>query len=136
MAVTFLNRNVSDLCVGKPALKPLSAAATVSVALSVLNKSGEPHVSVWSSDHSKKVLEGECECRCIGKICMVDVICFLCKHENLDNPSKALEKSVSHILAKGNFIVRHLAPNSRLVKMLFSLFCNFLNLTFHLTTRD
>lgn len=116
MAVTFLNRNVADLCVGKPALKPLSAAATVSEALAVLEKSGEPQVSVWSCDHSKKVLEGECEYRCVGKICMVDVICFLCKGENLDNPSKAFESSVSQILPKGNLIVRHLAPNSSLLE--------------------
>ncbi|KAH0722144.1 hypothetical protein KY289_005188 [Solanum tuberosum] len=117
MAVpTFLNRNVSDLCVGKPALKPLSAAATVSEALALLNKSSEPHVSVWSCDHSKNVLEDECECRCVGKICMVDVICFLCKNENSDNLSKALETSVSQILPKGNLIVRHLAPNSSLLE--------------------
>ncbi|XP_059301448.1 CBS domain-containing protein CBSX5-like isoform X1 [Lycium ferocissimum] len=117
MAVTFLNRNVSDLCVGKPALKPLPASATVAEALTALKKSGEPHVSVWSCDHSKKeVLEGNCECLCVGKICMVDVICFLCKSENLDDPSKALETSVSQILPKENHIVRHLAPNSSLLE--------------------
>ncbi|XP_060202872.1 CBS domain-containing protein CBSX5-like isoform X2 [Lycium barbarum] len=116
MAVTFLNRNVSDLCVGKPALKPLPASATVAEALTALKKASEPHVSVWSCDHSKKVLEGNCECLCVGKICMVDVICFLCKSENLDDPSKALETSVSQILPKGNHIVRHLAPNSSLLE--------------------
>ncbi|XP_015089667.1 CBS domain-containing protein CBSX5-like [Solanum pennellii] len=115
MAVpTFLNRNVSDLCVGKPTLKPLSAAATVSEALALLNKSNEPYVSVWSCNHSKNVLEGECGC--VGKICMFDVICFLCKNENSENPSKALETSVSQILPKGNLIVRHLAPNSSLLQ--------------------
>ncbi|OIS99239.1 PREDICTED: CBS domain-containing protein CBSX5-like [Nicotiana attenuata] len=117
MAVNFLNRNVSDLCVGKPALRPLPAAATIAEALAVLKKSGEAHVSVWSCDHLKKVLEGSnCECCCVGKICLVDVICFLCKNENLDNPSKALEAPVSQILPKGDYIVRHLAPNSSLLE--------------------
>ncbi|XP_009760668.1 CBS domain-containing protein CBSX5 [Nicotiana tabacum] len=117
MAVNFLNRNVSDLCVGKPALRPLPAAATIAEALAVLKKSGEANVSVWSCDHLKKVLEGSnCECCCVGKICMVDVICFLCKNENLDNPSKALEAPVLQILPKGNHIVRHLAPNSSLLE--------------------
>ncbi|XP_009618819.1 CBS domain-containing protein CBSX5-like [Nicotiana tabacum] len=117
MAVNFLNRNVSDLCVGKPALRPLPAASTVAEALAVLKKSGEAHVSVWSCDHSKKVLDGRnCECHCVGKICMVDVICYFCKNVKLDNPSKALEAPVSQILPKGHYVVRHLAPNSSLLE--------------------
>ncbi|KAK4347135.1 hypothetical protein RND71_033474 [Anisodus tanguticus] len=122
MAVSFLNREVSDLCLGKPALKPIPAEATVSEALTVLKKSGETHVSVWSCDHTaRKVLEeggggGDCVCRCVGKICMVDVILFLCKDENLVDPSKALETPVAQILPKGNSIVRHLDPNSSLLE--------------------
>lgn len=115
MAVTFLNRNVSDLCVGKPALKRLSAEATVSEALSFLEKTGESHVSVWRCENLKGEGE-ECCCCCVGKICMVDVIWFLCKCVNLDNRFKALETSVEQILPKGDFIVRHLAPNSSLLE--------------------
>lgn len=117
MAVSFLNREVSDLCLGKPPLKPIPAEATVSEALTALKKSGETHVSVWSCDHTRKVVEegegGDSVCRCIGKICMVDVICFLCKEENLADPSKALQTPVKQILPNGNSIVRHLDPNSR-----------------------
>ncbi|XP_009779846.1 CBS domain-containing protein CBSX5-like [Nicotiana tabacum] len=122
MAVSFLNREVSDLCLGKPALKPIPAKATVSEALTALKKSGETHVSVWSCDHSTKVLEEEggagadSVCRCVGKISMVDVICFLSKEENLVNPSKALETPVAQILPKGDSIVRHLDPNSSLLE--------------------
>ncbi|CAN4084038.1 unnamed protein product [Withania somnifera] len=120
MAVSFLNLEISDLCLGKPALKPIQAEATVSEALTALKKSGETHVSVWSCDHTtRKVLEeggGDSVCRCIGKICMVDAILFLCKKDNLVNPSKALQTPVSQILPKRNSIVRHLNPNSSLLE--------------------
>ncbi|KAM3285139.1 CBS domain-containing protein CBSX5 [Capsicum chacoense] len=116
MAVSFLNREVSDLCLGKPALKPIPAGSTLSEALTALKKSGETHVSVWSCDHSRKVLEEDSACICIGKICMVDVILFLSKEENLVNPSKALQTPVSFILPEGNSIVRHLDPNSSLLE--------------------
>ncbi|KAF3633712.1 putative splicing factor U2af large subunit B-like [Capsicum annuum] len=121
MAVTFLNRNVSDLCVGKPALKPLSASSTLTEGLAVLEKSGESQVSVWRCDHYSKSIEVEececeCECLCVGKLCMVDMICYLCKCDNLDNLNKALETCVEQILPKGNVVVRHLAPNSSLLE--------------------
>lgn len=113
MAVSFLNREVSDLCLGKPALRPVKETASIAEAVAALKRSGESHVSVWRcSDHSRKVLEGD-NCRCIGKICMVDVICFLCKEENLGNISKALESPVSELLPKGISIVTHLDRNSR-----------------------
>lgn len=115
MAVNFLNnRDASDLCLGKPPLKWIPISATLSEALSVLKRSGESHVSVWSCHHDRH--SSSSACKCVGKICMVDVICFLSKEENLADPFKALEASVSDILQKGPpFIVRHLEPNSRFV---------------------
>ncbi|KAK4368370.1 hypothetical protein RND71_012162 [Anisodus tanguticus] len=90
MAVRFLNREVSDLCLGKSALRLISATATVAEALSLLKRTGETHVSVWNCDHSsspRKVVEevtdvfvDHDECRVEKK---VDVICFLCKQESL-----------------------------------------------------
>ncbi|GFZ06226.1 CBS domain-containing protein [Actinidia rufa] len=52
MAVRFLAREVSDLCLGKPALRSLPVSATVADALSALKWSGESHVSVWTCEHS------------------------------------------------------------------------------------
>lgn len=125
MAVRFLAREVSDLCLGKPALTALPAsAATVADALSALKRSGESHVSVWACcennhDHSdlcSPAAKAGGECRCVGKICMVDVICFLCREKNLVDPSAALRAPVSDLLDKaGAGIVRHLEPHSRFV---------------------
>ncbi|MCD9640557.1 hypothetical protein HAX54_025924 [Datura stramonium] len=125
MEIRFLNREVSDLCLGKPALRPIPALATAE-ALSLLKRSGETHVSVWICNHSsspRKVLEISAdtddsidECRCVGKISMVDVICFLCKQESLIDSSKALEVPIWKILPKGDSIVRHLEHNSSLLE--------------------
>ncbi|XP_019175474.1 PREDICTED: CBS domain-containing protein CBSX5-like isoform X2 [Ipomoea nil] len=119
MAVSFLSRDVSDLCLGKPALRPVKADTSVAEAVAELKRSGESHVSVWSgcSDHSTKALEeGHNNWRCIGKISMVDVIVFLCKEENSRNLSKALQSPVSQILPSRTDIVRHLNPNSSLLE--------------------
>lgn len=114
MAVSLLAREVSDLCLGKPALRPLSATCTIAEALSALKRLGESFLSVWSCDHSKASGASD-ECRCIGKVSMVDVICFLCKEENLASPASALQAPVSVLIPKVPGLVRHLEPNARFV---------------------
>lgn len=117
MAIRFLNGELSDLCLGKPALRSIPATATAAEALLLLKRSGEIHVSVWNCDHKEEADDEkkEEECRCIGKISMADVICFLCKQEDLSDSSKAFEVPISKILPKKCSIVRHLEPNSRFV---------------------
>ena len=116
MAVRFLAREVSDLCLGKPALRSLPVSATVADALSALKRSGESHVSVWTCEHSPAANGGVGgDCLCVGKICMVDVICFLCREKNLLNPSSALQSPLFDLLSKSPGIVKHLEPHSRFV---------------------
>ncbi|XP_054812763.1 CBS domain-containing protein CBSX5 [Prosopis cineraria] len=121
MAVSLLAHEVSDLCLGKPALKPLPLSATVADALAALKTSDDNFISVWNcSDHSIVDRIGFAEenddlgCRCVGKLCMVDVICFLCREENLLSPSAALKAPVSAILPKGPGLVMHIDPSSSL----------------------
>ncbi|KAI3974422.1 hypothetical protein MKX01_018798 [Papaver californicum] len=52
MAISLLSHEVSDLCLGKPALRSLSISATISDALSVLKFTGENYISIWGCDHS------------------------------------------------------------------------------------
>ncbi|KAI3800386.1 hypothetical protein L1987_28476 [Smallanthus sonchifolius] len=126
MAISFFASEISDLCLGKPPLRSLPTTATVADAVITLKKSGEIYVSVWSCDRSGSVAvcnDTGC-CRCVGKICMVDVIVFLCKEENLSNPLDALQSSVLDALqssvldvvpkVKGQ--IRHLEPNSSLLE--------------------
>ncbi|XAR66446.1 hypothetical protein NMG60_11012683 [Bertholletia excelsa] len=112
MAVRFLVREVSDLCLGKPALRPIPITATVADALAALKRSSESYVSVWSCDHST----AKSDCRCVGKICMVDVICFLCREKNLANPRSALQAPLSDVLPDAPSIVLHLEPQSSLLE--------------------
>ncbi|KAK6149862.1 hypothetical protein DH2020_017387 [Rehmannia glutinosa] len=111
MAVRFLNEEVSELCLGKPELTCVSATATINDALTALKKSGDTHVSVWVCGGES----GNGSCVCVGKLCMADVILFLCREENLTDPFRAFEAPVSEILPKGSPIVRHLEPNSSLL---------------------
>ncbi|GAU48438.1 hypothetical protein TSUD_100580 [Trifolium subterraneum] len=111
MAVSFLTHELSELCLGKPPLKSISTSATVVEAIEVIRSSGKSFVSVWNCDHSEF---GRCEC--VGKICMVDVIVFLCKEENLLCPSSALKASISHVLPKVHGLVVHLEHSSSLLE--------------------
>ncbi|KAG6777024.1 hypothetical protein POTOM_016822 [Populus tomentosa] len=123
MAVSILSHEVSDLCLGKPALSSLSVSATVGEALSVLKRFGDLFLSVWSCDQHhrcnspRSIKVDFAECKCIGKVCLADVICFLSKEENLKNPGKALQEPVSLLLnSKVSGLVRHLEPHASLLE--------------------
>ncbi|CAL9205883.1 CBS domain-containing protein CBSX5 [Musa acuminata AAA Group] len=102
MAVSLVSNEVSDLCIGKPALRSLPlSAAVVGDALFALRGSGEPHLAVVSADRDapdKKAVT--------GKLCVADVICYLCSDGNLESPTVALERPVSVLLSKGAGLVR------------------------------
>ncbi|XP_022981296.1 CBS domain-containing protein CBSX5-like [Cucurbita maxima] len=126
MAVSLFSHDVSDLCLGKPALRLLSLSATVADALTALKFSDDYFVSVWDCRLAKNGCGGgdvdgsadggdfEC-CRCVGKLCMVDVICYLCRDENLLSPSAALCAPISEILPQIPGIVMHLEPSASLL---------------------
>ncbi|OMO76459.1 Cystathionine beta-synthase, core [Corchorus capsularis] len=121
MAVSLLAREVSDVCLGKPALRSLSISATVGDALWALKRFGDNYISVWNCDHNLHLTSPEAdkvddECRCLGKVCMVDIICFLCKEENLSNPATAFQAPLSVLIPKVPGVVRHLEPNASLVE--------------------
>ncbi|XVE50322.1 hypothetical protein DITRI_Ditri01bG0152700 [Diplodiscus trichospermus] len=127
MAVRLLSHELSDLCLGKPALRSLSVTSTIAEALEVLKTSDDSFVSVWSCDHKAKTASGlgsgagfpddaDVECRCVGKVCIVDVICFLCKEENLVSPSVALKEPVSVLLPKIPGLVVHVEPSCSLLE--------------------
>lgn len=110
MAVRLLANVVADLCLGKPPLRSLSFSATVADAVSALKTSEEKFISVWKCDHSQK---RNLDCVCVGKVCMVDVILYLCREENLSSPATALKAPVSVLLSKSNGRVIHVDPSSR-----------------------
>ncbi|KAL3508647.1 hypothetical protein ACH5RR_028048 [Cinchona calisaya] len=121
MAAGLLVHEVADLCLGKPPLKSLSVSATIADALATLKTSDDNYISVWICDHSNKnsFIAKNGDCICIGKICMVDIICYLCKEENISSPSLALNSSVSALLSKApSGLVRHVEPSSSIVEVI------------------
>ncbi|KAF2583095.1 hypothetical protein F2Q70_00008042 [Brassica cretica] len=121
MALTLLSHEVSDLCIGKPPLRCLSAAtATVADAIAALKSSDEPFLSVWSCNHdgtNDDNNKSECECECVGKICMADVICYLTKHDNKAlSLSSVFDASVSVLLPKSRSIVVHVQSSCKLIE--------------------
>ncbi|XP_022753240.1 CBS domain-containing protein CBSX5-like [Durio zibethinus] len=123
MAVRLLSHELSDLCLGKPALRSIPITSTIAEVLEVLKTSDDNFVSVWSCDHKGKASSGfesaggfSDDCRCVGKVCMVDVICYLCKDENLVSPSVALKEPVSVLLPKTPGLVVHVEPSCSLLE--------------------
>ncbi|KAF5196899.1 Cbs domain-containing protein cbsx5 [Thalictrum thalictroides] len=115
MAVTLLSHEVSDLCLGKPALRSLSiSSTTIADALNALKITGENYLSVWSCNHHLQHTN-QTDCKCVGKICMVDIVCYLSKEENLLNPSSALQSPISAIISKISGTIRHVEPHSSLL---------------------
>ncbi|XP_010060537.2 CBS domain-containing protein CBSX5 [Eucalyptus grandis] len=144
MAAGLLSHTVSDLCLGKPALRSLpAAAATVGDALSALRSSGESCLSVWSCDHSSSSDgggaapegEGGFGCRCVGKVCMVDVICYLCKDGRLSSPSSALKAPLAAILPNVPGLVIHVDPSCSLLEAIDLILQGAQNLVVPIVTR-
>ncbi|XP_057738173.1 CBS domain-containing protein CBSX5-like [Arachis stenosperma] len=129
MAVRLLSgHEVSDLCLGKPALRSLSITDTLADALSALKRIDDTFVSVWNCNHSlvrshfpsppppqERCKAKEDDCRCVGRLCMLDIICYLCKPENLSAPAAALRSPISLLITDHSALVSHLEPNASLL---------------------
>nr|XP_010905537.1 CBS domain-containing protein CBSX5 [Elaeis guineensis] len=113
MAVSLRSHEVSDLCIGKPALKSLPLSATAGDALLALKKGGDTCLGVSAADRSspeRKLIA--------GKLCVVDILCFLCVDENLDSPVDALKKPISDLLSKDAALVRRVESHSSVLEAL------------------
>ncbi|KAL7599165.1 hypothetical protein Lser_V15G21123 [Lactuca serriola] len=116
MAARLLAHEVADLCLGKPPLKSLAISATVRHALAALKSSDDTHISIWTCDHHQTAQSLIDNCCCVGKICMVDIICYLSKEDNLKSPSSALDSPVTVLLSRDPATVRLVNPSASLVE--------------------
>ncbi|WCJ32160.1 CBS domain-containing protein [Euphorbia peplus] len=143
MAVRLLGHVISDLCLGKPALRSLPVSATVAEALSALkNSDHDTFLSVWKCDHTKTKPgfnddedDYEHKCKCVGKVSMVDVICYLCKDKNLVSPCVALQAPVSVLLPKIPGLVMHVDLSSSLLEAIDLMLEGAQNLVVPIKTR-
>ncbi|CAN4117716.1 unnamed protein product [Withania somnifera] len=132
MAAHFLAHGVSDLCLGKPPLRSLTVTSTIGEALASLKSCEENCISVWDCNHFKNVDD---DCICVGKICMVDIICFLCKKENVNSPSLALKSPVTDLLPKDCVLLKHVQPSTSLLEAIDLILQGAQNLVVPIETR-
>ncbi|KAF8114575.1 hypothetical protein N665_0036s0099 [Sinapis alba] len=112
MALSLLSYDVTDLCLGKPPLRCLSASSSsISDAIAALKSSEDPFLSVWNCSHDH---DDVAECECLGKISMADVICHLSKDEV--QSLSALNSPVSVLLPTTRSLVLHVQPSCSLVE--------------------
>ncbi|KAH9615059.1 hypothetical protein KSS87_018887 [Heliosperma pusillum] len=67
---------------------------------------------------------------------MVDIICFLCKEENLSSPSSALLSPISAIISKDSCLVKHVDPSISLVEAIDLILQGAQNLVVPIQTRS
>nr|XP_010940409.1 CBS domain-containing protein CBSX5 [Elaeis guineensis] len=115
MAVSLLqSHEVSDLCIGKPAVRSLPPSATVGEALLGLKRGGGSFLCVWIADRASPEKKA-----CAGKVCMVDILCYLCAEENISSPSAALGAPLSALLPpKDTSPVLRVEPHSCILEAL------------------
>lgn len=124
MASSLLAAAVSDLCIGKPAIPSLPASTSLLDVLPALKSSpsyslaictcspDDHHHSPSHPPHHAAAAGGSCDF--LGRLSMVDVLCFLCRAENLPNPASALDSPVSAALpVAGRSLLRRVDRRSR-----------------------
>ncbi|XP_064955325.1 CBS domain-containing protein CBSX5-like [Musa acuminata AAA Group] len=109
-------REVSDLCIGKPATRPLSLSATVGDALLALRSGGsDDRLVICTADGPAPERKA-----CAGNVCLVDVLCYLCAEKNLDAPMAALGAPASALLPPltAASLVRRVEPSCSILEAL------------------
>ncbi|CAL9047843.1 CBS domain-containing protein CBSX5-like [Musa acuminata AAA Group] len=109
-------REVSDLCIGKPATRPLSLSATVGDALLALRSGGsDDRLVICTADGPAPERKA-----CAGNVCLVDVLCYLCAEQNLDAPMAALGAPASALLPPltAASLVRRVEPSCSILEAL------------------
>ncbi|OEL16854.1 hypothetical protein BAE44_0022124 [Dichanthelium oligosanthes] len=114
MAVRLLQtHDVSDLCIGKPALRWLPPSSTVADAVADLEGAAAAAIAVWDGEEGSDV---------VGRVCMADVLLFLCAGANLASPAAALQATLSDLLVAGAPPpVRRIEPDASVLEAVDSL---------------
>ncbi|CAD6259037.1 unnamed protein product [Miscanthus lutarioriparius] len=99
---------VSDLCIGKPALRWLPPQSTIA-DLEAGGGRDDAAVAVWDGSKGSDVA---------GRVCMADALLFLCADDdNLASPAAALQATLSDLLAAGALqAVRRIDPDASVLE--------------------
>ena len=108
MAVSLLANDVSDLCIGKPAVRALPLSAAAGDLAATVRKG--PRAAAAAC-----IAVGPVRGAVVGRAGLADVLCLLCSSPDaLARPAAALARPVSALLPKdGAGEVRRVDPRSR-----------------------
>jgi hypothetical protein len=109
MASNILSHVVSDLCIGKPAVRVLPQSTPIAAALATLRAGADPFVFVDAapSDGKKNATAS------VVKVSVAEILCYVCG--NLGDPAAALSRPVSVLTAAvgDHGVTRRVDPQTR-----------------------
>uniref|UniRef100_A0A452YK63 CBS domain-containing protein n=1 Tax=Aegilops tauschii subsp. strangulata TaxID=200361 RepID=A0A452YK63_AEGTS len=113
MAVSLLANDVSDLCIGKPAVRSLPLSAAAGDLAATVRKG--PRAAAAAC-----IAVGPARGAVVGRAGLADVLCLLCSSPDaLGRPAAALDRPVSALLPKdGAGEVRRVDPRSSVLEAL------------------
>ncbi|KAM0848442.1 hypothetical protein ACQ4PT_054383 [Festuca glaucescens] len=117
MASNILSHVVSDLCIGKPAVRVLPQSTPIAAALATLRAGADPFIFV-DADAKKTATVS------IVKVSVAEILCYVCG--NLGDPAAALSRPVSLITAVvgDHAVTRRVDPQTSLLDAIDVLLAN------------
>jgi hypothetical protein len=112
MASNILSHVVSDLCIGKPAVRVLPQSTPIAAALATLRAGADPFVFVDAApcDGKKNATAS------VVKVSVAEILCYVCGDSgNLGDPAAALSRPVSVLTAAvgDHGVTRRVDPQTR-----------------------
>ncbi|XP_047080391.1 CBS domain-containing protein CBSX5-like [Lolium rigidum] len=124
MASSILSHVVSDLCIGKPAVRVLPQSTPIAAALATLRAGADPFVFVdAASSDAKKTATAVS----VVKVSVAEILCYVCGDSgNLGDPAAALSRPVSMITAAvgDHGVTRRVDPQTSLLDAIDVLLAN------------
>uniref|UniRef100_A0ACD5Z1P9 Uncharacterized protein n=1 Tax=Avena sativa TaxID=4498 RepID=A0ACD5Z1P9_AVESA len=123
MASNILSHVVSDLCIGKPAVRVLPQSTPIAAALATLRDGADPFVFVDAapSDGKKTATVS------VVKVSVAEILCYVCGDSgNLGDPAAALSRPVSVLTAAvgDHGVTRRVDPQMSLLDAIDVLLAN------------
>lgn len=101
MAASILSHVVSDLCIGKPAVRVLPQSTPIAAALATLRAGADPFVFVDAALPSGAKAQQTTAATVVSvKVSVAEILCYVCGDDgNLGDPTAALGRPVSVLTA-------------------------------------
>ncbi|XP_048533182.1 CBS domain-containing protein CBSX5-like [Triticum urartu] len=123
MAASILSHVVSDLCIGKPAVRVLPPSTPIAAALATLRAGADPFVFVDAAPPDAK----KAAALSVVKVSVAEILCYVCGDGgNLGDPAAALRRPVSVLTAVvgDHGVTRRVDPQTSLLDAIDALLAN------------